>query len=79
MAGKVKLTEAQIKRRVRWLVASEIRQRIAQDSAVYLEDEAPELVEFWMTTVWDIAEKIFPESRDEPAGRAHLSSGKTGE
>jgi hypothetical protein len=73
MAGKVKLSEAQIKRRIRWLVANEVRARIAQDSAVYLEGEAPEIFELWMPTVWDIAERIFAEDREEPIGRAALA------
>lgn len=65
------LTDAQARKRIRYLVALEVRQRVAEVPG-HCEVEPPEVIAAWMEETWDIAEKIWPENRKPPGGYSNV-------
>jgi hypothetical protein len=58
------LTKRQIRNRIRHYVAAEIRGRIRDSGAGYLEDEPREVIEAWDDEVCSIADRIYSEDRE---------------
>jgi hypothetical protein len=63
------MNELQAKKRARYLIAMEMRQRIAEIPS-HLEDEPDVVSRVWQGVVWDMADKVWPEFRKPPGGRS---------
>lgn len=50
-----------IKRRIRKLLAAEMRSRL-DECPSYIENEPQEVIDAWRETVWDIADTVYPEN-----------------
>ncbi len=67
------LSESQMRKRARYLIAVEIRQRIAEFPG-YLMEESSDLDGIWQSEVWLAADKIWREGRKPPGGFASIDT-----
>jgi hypothetical protein len=67
------LSEAQMRKRIRYLISVEMRQRISEFPG-YLMEEDTGLDTIWQGEVWRAADKIWPEGRKPPGGFASIDT-----